>query len=84
MKFENLDAALKNLEVAPLVGAWIEIQPESEDAWWDNVAPLVGAWIEISKAKALTLGAHVAPLVGAWIEIRLPFPPTLDVMSLLL
>ena len=34
-------------EVAPLVGAWIEIQTLKGRAKGKNVAPLVGAWIEI-------------------------------------
>ena len=38
---------LHNLHVAPLAGAWIEI--ESTIYSWENgnVAPLAGAWIEI-------------------------------------
>ena len=39
--------------VAPLVGAWIEI--EYSGLYWlglPNVAPLVGAWIEIMMAKS--------------------------------
>ena len=34
--------------VAPLVGAWIEMQDVKEDNTEVVVAPLVGAWIEIS------------------------------------
>ena len=33
--------------VAPLVGAWIEIQAEAAKMAGMSVAPLVGAWIEI-------------------------------------
>ena len=33
--------------VAPLVGAWIEIQKGELTIWLSIVAPLVGAWIEI-------------------------------------
>ena len=33
--------------VAPLVGAWIEIENQSDKGLTDDVAPLVGAWIEI-------------------------------------
>ena len=33
--------------VAPLVGAWIEIDCEWRCAYPCGVAPLVGAWIEI-------------------------------------
>ena len=37
-----------NQEVAPLVGAWIEISTLTLSAKNLSVAPLVGAWIEIS------------------------------------
>ena len=37
------------LPVAPLVGAWIEIFYDVDQADGAKVAPLVGAWIEISK-----------------------------------
>ena len=35
------------LKVAPLVGAWIEIEPLLRCSIHKEVAPLVGAWIEI-------------------------------------
>ena len=34
-------------EVAPLVGAWIEIIVDINDDFDAEVAPLVGAWIEM-------------------------------------
>ena len=36
-------------EVAPLVGAWIEIPYDEKTGLPLKVAPLVGAWIEIIK-----------------------------------
>ena len=36
--------------VAPLAGAWIEIQGIGQRKIWMRVAPLAGAWIEISKS----------------------------------
>ena len=55
--------------VAPLVGAWIEIFVPVSNMTEVSVAPLVGAWIEmIESAERLSLRL-VAPLVGAWIEI---------------
>ena len=36
------------MQVAPLVGAWIEIAIMALNFSWDIVAPLVGAWIEIA------------------------------------
>ena len=58
--------------VAPLVGAWIEIDLCISDRNSMSVAPLVGAWIEIVlKHQRFNLD-DVAPLVGAWIEITNP------------
>ena len=58
-------------DVAPLVGAWIEIQLTDVEEAVKAVAPLVGAWIEIVFHSTGKRGFFiVAPLVGAWIEIR--------------
>ena len=35
------------LEVAPFVGAWIEIFQDYKEAYTGSVAPFVGAWIEM-------------------------------------
>ena len=58
------------INVAPLVGAWIEITVNGYENYIKDVAPLVGAWIEISEISACTPTSLVAPLVGAWIEIH--------------
>ncbi len=55
--------------VAPLVGAWIEIENSNIFHELVRVAPLVGAWIEISTTVGTATAVLVAPLVGAWIEI---------------
>ena len=55
--------------VAPLVGAWIEIEIYRIIGEEHSVAPLVGAWIEITKEWRKGDPKSVAPLVGAWIEI---------------
>ncbi len=39
--------SLSQVVVAPLVGAWIEIDYLKTGVKADGVAPLVGAWIEI-------------------------------------
>ena len=57
------------LAVAPLVGAWIEIDDIVMYNFENAVAPLVGAWIEIQRWEYLNTHGGVAPLVGAWIEI---------------
>ena len=38
--------------VAPLVGAWIEIDNRAHKTCDSCVAPLVGAWIEITEKQA--------------------------------
>ena len=62
---------LKGQPVAPLAGAWIEMQAEAAlSVRADNVAPLAGAWIEIVKIIEASFDLTVAPLAGAWIEIK--------------
>ncbi len=59
------------LKVAPLVGAWIEINSFHIESVGKFVAPLVGAWIEIWLSSDHSGITVVAPLVGAWIEMSL-------------
>ena len=47
MKFDDYFANYKAFDVAPLVGAWIEISYIIISPLGALVAPLVGAWIEI-------------------------------------
>ena len=49
MKSEALKDSVAKFIVAPLVGAWIEMQNKSDQRGRPSVAPLVGAWIEINK-----------------------------------
>ena len=56
-------------DVAPLVGAWIEIVTTLPMFEQQIVAPLVGAWIEIPRCRKASFTVFVAPLVGAWIEM---------------
>ena len=58
-----------NSIVAPLAGAWIEIEFKELLSTPDYVAPLAGAWIEIVIFPSVPFWNHVAPLAGAWIEI---------------
>ena len=69
MKLQN-DIIIISKDVAPLVGAWIEISVVFQSQLCACVAPLVGAWIEISQNNYVVEAVKVAPLVGAWIEIR--------------
>ena len=47
MKLNSVEKALNVNNVAPRVGAWIEIVTPDTLAHGKNVAPRVGAWIEI-------------------------------------
>ena len=47
MKFTSLTVTMKAAVVAPLVGAWIEIEEPEYERLCNMVAPLVGTWIEI-------------------------------------
>ena len=61
---------MRAADVAPLVGAWIEMNPSVKSHDIKNaVAPLVGAWIEMNSFLWKRQNHPVAPLVGAWIEI---------------
>ena len=50
------DIDCKGMCVAPLVGAWIEIEKINGLAHINLVAPLVGAWIEIRSSYSQCLG----------------------------
>ena len=43
------------MDVAPLVGAWIEIYDDRITNRIKEVAPLVGAWIEITKSDVISV-----------------------------
>ena len=57
------------MNVAPRVGAWIEIYRKALSQRTAGVAPRVGAWIEIVRKELGLNRPAVAPRVGAWIEI---------------
>ena len=59
----------RNTLVAPLAGAWIEIDLLKEAQKYLEVAPLAGAWIEIKWRYSSFFCWRVAPLAGAWIEM---------------
>ena len=56
--------------VAPLAGAWFEMDNVQVATLYKTVAPLAGAWIEIRSRSVVKLDENVAPLAGAWIEIH--------------
>ena len=60
---------LLQLNVAPYMGAWIEIISIPYFFFSDFVAPYMGAWIEIQKHGTGNRQYTVAPYMGAWIEI---------------
>ena len=49
MKLFQYQNLLEKSDVAPLVGAWIEMLPNGTHELIKIVAPLVGAWIEIKE-----------------------------------
>ena len=56
MKSEIMPEEYKPCEVAPLVGAWIEIITENFGDLDSGVAPLVGAWIEMCDSDRVRPG----------------------------
>ena len=48
LKLDSLEAHMKEAEVAPYVGAWIETGVQYKKTDHLLVAPYVGAWIETS------------------------------------
>ena len=81
MKQEQQGTEQKHLNVAPLVGAWIETVMNGHAALMQGVAPLVGAWIETWYYDYKMYRQTVAPLVGAWIETCITFFVLHDVQS---
>ena len=69
LKYQVYAQANHLKSVAPLAGAWIEIQNRLDEMEKYYVAPLAGAWIEIKKPIRCQRSRIVAPLAGAWIEI---------------
>ena len=49
LKFMASQSLISTVNVAPLVGAWIEIISDWEKDKSKPVAPLVGAWIEMAR-----------------------------------
>ena len=70
MKYWKLAKPFQVSLVAPLVGAWIEMQVPALRYVVMPVAPLVGAWIEIVLVMTSVLNMVVAPLVGETSEKR--------------
>ena len=82
LKFNASSKVNIRLNVAPFVGAWIEIEVEKKAIEFCLVAPFVGAWIEILCQVFNTCHRKVAPFVGAWIEMEMPSPISHIRMSL--
>ena len=69
MKLKTITLCWMSALVAPLVGAWVEMEARKTDGMRNFVAPLVGAWVEILNITEPQKVYMVAPLVGAWVEI---------------
>ena len=61
-------------QVAPYMGAWIEMTYTAVTISPADVAPYMGAWIEINMRVSFYYFKGVAPYMGAWIEI-VPYTP---------
>ena len=59
----------RSANVAPLVGAWIEIKECNEYAKLYRSLPSWERGLKSNSTRSFTWIAAVAPLVGAWIEI---------------
>ena len=70
LKQRALCSGLRDLRVAPYVGAWIETRLRGSASSLHEVAPYVGAWIETRYQAQRASAVFVAPYVGAWIETR--------------
>ena len=62
LKFRFRLVLIYSTQVAPFVGAWIEMCLEVESMGLLNVAPFVGAWIEIRKRQYDNQGSGSLPL----------------------
>ena len=62
------------LNVAPLVGAWIEMLPYRHHQNCFASLPLWERGLKFDYAKEWLRVKKVAPLVGAWIEILAKYP----------
>ena len=69
MKCFDYAKEVRELDVAPFVGAWVEINPNTLKMLHFFVAPFVGAWVEIVQISKNECVKLVAPFVGAWVEI---------------
>ena len=69
LKYVRIVYIKRACNVAPFVGAWIEIRETYTTIPTVDVAPFVGAWIEIDKYTFHVALIAVAPFVGAWIEM---------------
>ena len=61
MKFRKIKVNRPGQDVAPLVGAWIEISNSHQRICPTAVAPLVGAWIEIGNTTTIASGIGSLP-----------------------
>ena len=51
--------------VAPLAGAWIEINKQRSEVYAYKVAPHAGAWIEILRKHSILIMGMADPHAGA-------------------
>ena len=69
LKFMKLALFDYRFWVAPLVGAWIEINTDGKHAYRVQSLPSWERGLKFVERKYCRICRAVAPLVGAWIEI---------------
>ena len=68
--YKNMAIILKQVQVVPYVGTWIEIvNADRLHFSAKQVVPYVGTWIEILILCYKDAVMNVVPYVGTWIEI---------------
>ena len=71
LKLNALNVHISDYNVAPLVGAWIEIMQIRREHQYVKSHPLWVRGLKLMQAITRIIIAKVAPLVGAWIEMFL-------------
>ena len=74
---ENKERFLAKTAVAPLAGAWIEIDYLPRPPWAVMVAPLAGAWIEIQALAVCVLPDLSLPSRERGLKLELESEPDL-------
>ena len=69
LKLAKVEVEQSQTEVAPLVGAWVEILCQRQGQGMVQSLPLWERGLKFAVCVKRKADAAVAPLVGAWVEI---------------